>query len=199
MLEPCHHAILCRSSLTLTKLPIALEASRPTGQLKLLCCLKDQHHCSDHSVICCMGCCCSSAKVLMDATFTVAGSPEAVNAKLRTPEAWLAIIPGSTNGMIKDKTDTSFTAVTPYPIIIHSIAPFTTIDAGLQYSVSLQALETPEATFDVSWSFKAAASGTEVRRHITNFRAHKKLCLPWTLVLRIKCAQENANLQALFA
>jgi hypothetical protein len=136
----------------------------------------------------------------MDATFTVAGPPDAVDAKLRSPEAWLQIIPGSSGGRTENQSESAFTAITPYPIIIHSIVPFTTIEAGVQYSVSLQSLEAPEVTFDVSWTFKATADGaTEVRRLITNFRAHKKIYLPWSLVLKIKCAQENANLQRMFS
>jgi hypothetical protein len=138
----------------------------------------------------------------MDATFEVAGSPEDVNKKLRTPDAWLQLVPNATKGnLVPGNDDSSFTLITPYPIILHSIEPFTTIDAGYKYSVSLGSKETPEATFDVVWSFEGSsksAGATTVRRLITNFQAHKKLCLPWTVVVKSKCAEENVNLQRLF-
>jgi len=38
------------------------------------------------------------------------------------------------------------------------------------------------------------SGGTFVRRCITNFQAHRNLCLPWTLGLRDACQKENGNI-----
>lgn len=158
-----------------------------------------------------MGCCCSSAAVLMDEKFPVNGSAEDIDAKLRTPKTWVELIPRGSNGENVLSPGSEIEGVDhfivllqnsgPYAVEIHNIQPFKSIEEGYSYKVSLGGVESPEATFDVQWTYTKVSrdnTSTIVRRRITNFKAHTKLCLPWTLVMKSKCAQENATLQQMF-
>jgi hypothetical protein len=138
----------------------------------------------------------------MDTTFLVNGSPEDIDAKLRQPQSWVELIPVGQNGKneLGSVSVDSFTVLTPYAIVIHSIKPFSNIENGYEYKVSLGGATQPEATFDVHWTYiRLNDGGCNVRRRITNFQAHSKLYIPWTLGLRPKCVEENVKLQQMFS
>ena len=144
--------------------------------------------------------CCSSASVLMDATFTVDADPTTVDDFLRAPDSWLHIIPGVPD-TATTTVDTAQSFVVSAPLVrFANIAPSTPNGRELEYDIEIGE---NAATMHVAWTFERASgdgatTSTHVHRRITNFQAVQKRHLPWTPVMRDMCKQENAAIVALF-